>query len=159
MVQPARLACLAVLLAATCAACASSATLSGLPPDEAPPSQALRDAFFTTYVPSGGRTYRTPDEVAQRTRRFDVRDEKLHFVIVLDPRYSGKVRGTLFRPNGDAHGTFAGNVEALLGGTWRTQSWWWWLKNLRRYPGDWHLDLLLDDRPAGRYFFRLDSGA
>jgi hypothetical protein len=158
MLQPARLACRALVLAAACAACASSATIAGLPADEAPPVQVLRDAFFTAYMPSGGRTYRTPDEVAQRTRRFGVRDEKMHFVVVLDPRYGGNVRGTLFRPNGDAHGTLAGDVQAMLGGTWRTQSWWWSLQNLRRYPGDWHLDLLLDNQPAGRYYFRLDPG-
>jgi hypothetical protein len=82
--------------------------------DEAPASLVLRDAFFTASVAVGGMIYRSPDELGIRKRQFDPdRDEKLVFVVVLDPRYTVAVRGTLIRPDGQQHGTFLRELPAL----------------------------------------------
>jgi hypothetical protein len=118
--------------------------------DEGPASHVLLDAFFTNAIASGGFSYQRIDDLGPRMRRFDPdRDEKLVFVAVFRPSYSATVRGLLSRPNGQQHGTIRGEVPGRSEGAWQSRSWWWSLKSLEAYEGEWQLQLWIDEQPAG----------
>jgi hypothetical protein len=129
-------------------------------PDDGPVSQVLQDAFFTNSQASGGQSYRRTDDLGPRMRRFHPdRDDKLVFVGVFNPSYSGSVRGVLIRPDGRQHGTLIGDVSSRPSGTWQSKSWSWWMSGLKPYQGEWHLQLWLDEQPMGRYYFMLGGPA
>jgi hypothetical protein len=152
MARPRWLCPSVVLAALTLVACTQGART----PDEAPPSLVLREVFFTNVVATGGRTYRTVDELGPRLRRFDPdRDEKLVLIAVFDPRYTVKVSAALLRPDGQQYGMFEQTLQARLGGTWHTVQRWWPIQQLRRYPGEWQVKLWVDNRPMGQYYFLL----
>jgi len=155
-------ACLALLALATLGCARTLPPSDVVRPDEAPASRVLLDAFFTNNLPVGGRTYpsfeaRGPDQLGPRLRHFSPgRDEKLVFIVVSDPRSSVSLRGALMRPNGQQHGTFSGEITSRASaGTWQSQSWWWPMSQLRPYPGEWQLQLSINQELTGRYYFML----
>jgi hypothetical protein len=148
-------------LALVVAACASAPTQDTGRPDEVPPSTILRDAFFASAVGAGGSTYSTQDTPWTRAKRFTSADERVYFVTVFNPMHSARVRGVLYRPDGRQHGTWEREYTPRAGGvgTWASQSRWWAMSGLRAYPGEWRLELWIDEQPMGRYYFMLGEAA
>ena len=138
--------------------CGGVAAVSGPRADEQPVSQVLLDAFFTNGRSQGGYTYNSYAQLGPRIRSFNPdRDKQLVFVAVFHPRHSVAVRGVLFRPSGDQHGTLNGTLDARPGGTWQSKSWWWDISRLKAYQGEWVLHLWVNGEPMGRYYITLQG--
>jgi hypothetical protein len=123
----------------------------------------LKRAYFSNTPTSGGIRYGRSDFEAMpaEVKTFDLeKDKDVFLYVILDTADPVKVSGVLKDPNGRQHAKFDRDVDrygrAVTGQTfWRSVNWRWSTERMRDKRGQWHLELTVNDKPAGSYAFTL----
>ena len=94
-------------------------------------------------------------------KAFDREKDKTVFLYaILDTAEPVKLRGVLKDPSGRQHAKVDRDVErygrpVTSQNFWRSVNWRWSTERMRDKPGDWTLELQVNDKPAGSYTFTL----
>lgn len=123
----------------------------------------LKRAYFSNTGTSGGIRYGRSDFEAMpaEIKAFDPEKDKSVFLyVILDTPEPVKLHGVLKDPSGRQHAKFDRDVERyrrpVTGQTfWRSVNWRWSTDRMRDKHGEWTLDLLVNDKPAGSYAFTI----
>ena len=123
----------------------------------------LKRAYFSNTPTSGGIRYGRSDFQAMpaEVKAFDREKDKTVFLyVILDTAEPVKLRGVLKDPSGRRHAKVDRDVErygraVTSQNFWRSVNWRWSTERMRDKPGDWTLELQVNDKPAGSYTFTL----
>jgi hypothetical protein len=123
----------------------------------------LKRAYFSNTPTSGGIRYGQSDFQAMpaEVKAFDhEKDQAVFLYVILDTPQPVKLRGALKDPSGRQHARVDRDVEQygrpVTSQTfWRSVNWRWSTDRMRGKPGNWTLELLVNEKPAGSYTFTL----
>ena len=123
----------------------------------------LKRAYFSNTPTSGGIRYGRSDfeSMPAEVKTFDPeKDKSVYLYVILDTADPVKLHGVLKDPAGRQHAKFDRDVERygrpVTSQTfWRSVNWHWSTERMRSKHGEWTLDLLVNDKPAGSYAFTI----
>jgi len=146
-------------LAATVLATATLALAIAAPEAEA----QLKRAYFSNTPTSGGIRYGQSDFQAMpaEVKSFDPDKDKAVFLyVILDTPQPVKLNGVLKDPSGRQYAKLDRAVEQygrpVTSQTfWRSVNWRWSTDRMLGKRGDWTLELLVNEKPAGSYTFTI----
>ena len=123
----------------------------------------LKRAYFSNTATSGGIRYGSSDFEAMpaEVKAFDpAKDKTVYLYVILDTADPVKLRGVLKDPSGRQHAKFDRDVERygrpVTSQTfWRSVNWRWSTDRMHDKHGEWTLDLLVNEKPAGSYSFTM----
>ena len=149
-------------LAATILATLATVALGLAIPDGEAEAQ-LKRAYFSNTPTSGGIRYGKSDFEAMpaEVKAFDpAKDKTVFLYVILDTGEPVKLQGVLKDPSGHQHAKLDRDVERygrpVTSQTfWRSVNWRWSTDRMRDKRGEWTLDLLVNEKPAGSYAFTI----
>ncbi len=116
---------------------------------------SIRNAYFSSGSVPSGQTFRSEHELPGPTKTFERGKDKVARLYVILGDFSAHVfRGELKGPGGKVVRKLNWNTRAFnRAASWHSVSHAFSLKDLK--PGDYSIDLIVDDVPAGTYGFTL----